>query len=47
VTAALPTVTVAEPVVGSALGVVVPGETLDTHRSGYLALALALARSSR
>jgi len=41
-TASLPTMTVAEPVVGSVLGIVVLGETLDTHRAGYVVLGLAV-----
>lgn len=42
-TASLPTLTVAEPVVGSVLGVVVLGETLETNDVGRFALALAAA----
>jgi hypothetical protein len=41
-TASLPTLTVAEPVVGSVLGVVVLGESLETNNVGRLALALAV-----
>lgn len=41
-TASLPTMTVAEPIVGSVLGIVVLGETLHTHRAGYSALGLAV-----
>jgi len=40
-TASLPTLTVAEPVVGSVLGVVVLGETLETNDVGRFALVLA------
>ncbi len=40
-TASLPTLTVAEPVVGSVLGVVVLGETLKTSDAGRFALVLA------
>jgi drug/metabolite transporter (DMT)-like permease len=41
-TASLPTLTVAEPVVGSVLGVVVLGESLKTNDVGRLALVLAV-----
>jgi drug/metabolite transporter (DMT)-like permease len=41
-TASLPTLTVAEPVVGSVLGVTVLGETLKTSDVGRFALALAV-----
>jgi drug/metabolite transporter (DMT)-like permease len=41
-TASLPTLTVAEPVVGSVLGVVVLGETLKTNDLGRFALVLAV-----
>lgn len=41
-TASLPTLTVAEPVVGSALGITVLGETLHTNDVGRFALALAV-----
>jgi drug/metabolite transporter (DMT)-like permease len=41
-TASLPTLTVAEPVVGSVLGIVVLGESLKTNGVGRLALALAV-----
>ena len=41
-TASLPTLTVAEPVVGSVLGVVVLGETLRTNDVGRFALVLAV-----
>jgi drug/metabolite transporter (DMT)-like permease len=41
-TASLPTLTVAEPVVGSVLGVVVLDETLQTNDVGRFALALAV-----
>jgi drug/metabolite transporter (DMT)-like permease len=41
-TASLPTLTVAEPVVGSVLGIVVLGETLKTNGVGRFALALAV-----
>ena len=41
-TASLPTLTVAEPVVGSVLGVVVLGESLKTNDVGQLALVLAV-----
>ena len=42
-TASLPTMTVAEPVVGSALGVVVLGETLRPGDAGWLTLIVAVA----
>ena len=42
-TASLPAVTVAEPVVGSVLGVTVLGETLQTDHLGMAALSLAVA----
>lgn len=42
-TASLPTMTVAEPVVASALGVVVLGETLRPGEAGWLTLAAAVA----
>lgn len=42
-TASLPAVTVAEPVVGSVLGVAVLGETLRTDDVGLLALGLSVA----
>jgi drug/metabolite transporter (DMT)-like permease len=42
-TASLPAMTVAEPVVGSVLGIVVLGETLRTTDSGWLVLGLAVA----
>ncbi|MBV8930475.1 MAG: DMT family transporter [Mycobacteriaceae bacterium] len=41
-TASLPTLTVAEPVVGSVLGIVVLGETLKTNGVGRFALVLAV-----
>jgi len=41
-TASLPAMTVAEPVVASVLGIVVLGETLDTSDAGWFALALAI-----
>lgn len=41
-TASLPTLTVAEPIVGSVLGVVVLGETFETNDVGRLALVLAV-----
>jgi ABC-type spermidine/putrescine transport system permease subunit II len=41
-TASLPTLTVAEPAVGSVLGIVVLGESLQTHDVGMFALALAV-----
>jgi drug/metabolite transporter (DMT)-like permease len=41
-TASLPTLTVAEPVVGSVLGIMVLGETLQTSDVGRFALALAV-----
>lgn len=41
-TASLPTMTVAEPVVAAMLGVVVLGETLKTNDSGRFALGLAI-----
>ncbi|ORB75767.1 DMT family transporter [Mycobacterium scrofulaceum] len=40
-TASMPTLEVSQPVVSAVLGVVVLGETLDTGRSGMLALAVA------
>ncbi|MCT7659511.1 DMT family transporter [Mycobacterium deserti] len=43
ITASLPTMTVAEPVVASALGVVVLGETLRPGEAGWLTLAVAVA----
>jgi hypothetical protein len=42
-TASLPGVTVAEPVVGSALGVTVLGETLSTNSIGRVALVFSVA----
>lgn len=42
-TASLPAVTVAEPIVGSALGVTVLGETLRTNDIGWVALGLSVA----
>jgi drug/metabolite transporter (DMT)-like permease len=42
-TASLPAVTVAEPIVGSVLGVTVLGETLKTNHVGLAALALSVA----
>lgn len=42
-TASLPTMTVAEPVVGSALGVVVLGETMRPGDAGWLTLIVAAA----
>ena len=42
-TASLPTMTVAEPVVASILGVVVLGETLKTNDTGRFVLGLAIA----
>lgn len=42
-TASLPTMTVAEPVVGSALGIVVLGEALRPGRDGWVLLILAVA----
>jgi len=42
-TATLPTMTVAEPVVGSVLGVVVLGETLRPGDAGWLTLIVAVA----
>jgi drug/metabolite transporter (DMT)-like permease len=42
-TATLPTMTVAEPVVGSVLGVVVLGETLRPGDAGWLTLVVAVA----
>ena len=41
--ASLPAVAVSEPLVGSALGIAVLGETLHPGRSGWVALALAVA----
>jgi drug/metabolite transporter (DMT)-like permease len=42
-TASLPAVTVAEPIVGSVLGVTVLGETLQTNNVGLIALAASVA----
>ncbi len=42
-TASLPAVTVAEPLVGSALGVTVLGETLNTDTFGLVALGVSVA----
>jgi hypothetical protein len=42
-TASLPAVTVAEPVVGSVLGVTVLGETLSTNNFGLVALGVSVA----
>ncbi len=42
-TASLPAVTVAEPVVGSVLGIVVLGETLNTSAGSLIALGLSVA----
>jgi drug/metabolite transporter (DMT)-like permease len=42
-TATLPTMTVAEPVVGSVLGIVVLGETLRPGDAGWLTLVVAVA----
>ncbi len=42
-TASLPTMTVAEPVVGSVLGIVVLGETLRPGDAGWLTLIIAVA----
>src|SRR5271165_511971 len=42
-TASLPAVTVAEPIVGSVLGVTVLGETLNTNRVGMITLGLSVA----
>lgn len=42
-TASLPAVTVAEPIVGSVLGVAVLGETLRTNDLGFVALGLSVA----
>jgi drug/metabolite transporter (DMT)-like permease len=42
-TASLPTMTVAEPLVGSVLGIVVLGETLRPGDSGWFTLVLAIA----
>jgi len=41
-TASLPAMTVAEPMVGSVLGIVVLGETLRTNDAGWLVLGLAI-----
>jgi drug/metabolite transporter (DMT)-like permease len=41
-TASLPAMTVAEPVVGSVLGIVVLGETLNTNDAGWFVLGLAV-----
>jgi drug/metabolite transporter (DMT)-like permease len=42
-TASLPAVTVAEPIVGSVLGVTVLGETLNTNNLGMVALGVSVA----
>ena len=42
-TASLPAVTVSEPIVGSALGIAVLGETLSTNRTGLVALGFSVA----
>jgi drug/metabolite transporter (DMT)-like permease len=42
-TASLPAVTVAEPIVGSVLGVTVLGETLNTNNLGLVALGVSVA----
>jgi drug/metabolite transporter (DMT)-like permease len=42
-TASLPAVTVAEPVVGSVLGVTVLGETLSTNNVGLVAIGMSVA----
>jgi drug/metabolite transporter (DMT)-like permease len=42
-TASLPAVTVAEPIVGSALGITVLGETLNTNDVGLIALGVSVA----
>lgn len=42
-TASLPAVTVAEPLVGSLLGITVLGETLQTNHLGWVALGLSVA----
>jgi drug/metabolite transporter (DMT)-like permease len=42
-TASLPTMTVAEPVVGSVLGVVVLGETMRPGEAGWMTLVVAVA----
>jgi drug/metabolite transporter (DMT)-like permease len=42
-TASLPAVTVAEPIVGSVLGITVLGETLNTNDVGLVALGLSVA----
>jgi drug/metabolite transporter (DMT)-like permease len=42
-TASLPAVTVAEPIVGSVLGVTVLGETLNTNTAGMVALGVSVA----
>jgi drug/metabolite transporter (DMT)-like permease len=42
-TASLPAVTVAEPIVGSVLGVAVLGETLNTNDAGMAALGVSVA----
>jgi hypothetical protein len=43
VTASLPAVTVAEPIVGSVLGVTVLGETLRTNNVGLVAIGGSVA----
>jgi hypothetical protein len=42
-TASLPAVTIAEPIVGSVLGVTVLGETVNTNEIGIVALGMAVA----
>lgn len=42
-TASLPAVTVAEPIVGSVLGIAVLGETLQTDDAGFIALGISVA----
>lgn len=43
ITASLPTMTIAEPLVASVLGIVVLGETLRPGESGWLILLVAIA----
>jgi drug/metabolite transporter (DMT)-like permease len=42
-TASLPAVTVSEPIVGSVLGIVVLGETLNTNTLGWVAVGMSVA----
>jgi hypothetical protein len=42
-TASLPAVSVAEPIVGSVLGIVVLGETLNTNTTGMVTIGISVA----